>query len=596
MSILQSLVKAYDRLADRGEVSPFGYSAEKIGFIILLNDDGTPYGEPVDMREGEGKKRAAPLRNVPQPAKRTSGIAPNFLWDKTAYVLGITAGEGKRTGAEHLAFVERHSELLTNTDDVGLIALRKFLELWTPDQFETIGWSEEMKDQNVVFALGSEYRQRMIHERPASRALWASLSSVLEGTQGACLVTGARGKLARLHPAIKGVWGAQSSGGSIVSFNKESFASYGHEQGDNAPVSEAAAFAYTTMLNSYLEKGSPNRIQIGDASTVFWADASKVAYAEEAEDIFMALLADKSADERNEEKMSAKKVEAILSKIREGRPFIDVKPDLPEGVRFYVLGLAPNAARLSVRFWIEDDFGVIAQRFIRHYEAMRLDPPPKDAHPSIWRCLIETATLGKSENIPPQLAGDWLRAILTGNNYPQTLLATLLMRIRSDRDVNALRIAMLKSILVRNFNLTKEAPVSLDKANTEKGYVLGRLFATYEQIQRAALGDKVNATIKDKYYGSAAVQPRKVFGILETNSANHLSKVGKSKPGSKTYFQNTMAEIMELMSPDKEPFPAQLPYQQQALFGLGYYHQRSEFFRSKTVTDSTLTDSMELGA
>ncbi len=573
MTILASLAKAYDRMADRGEVSPFGYSAEKVGYIILLNDDGASAGMPIDMREGEGKKRTAPLRNVPQPAKRTSGIAPNFLWDKTAYVLGITAGESKRTALEHAAFVERHRDVLAGSDDIGLTAIQKFASDWLPQQFEILGWPADMKDQNVVFALASEYHERMIHDRPAARELWARISIVGGGTEGACLVTGEHGALARLHPAIKGVWGAQSSGGSIVSFNKDSFTSYGHDQGDNSPVSEAAAFAYSTMLNSFLEKGSANRIQIGDASTVFWADASDVAASGDAEGLFMAML------QQVDESMQSAKVKTILDKIREGRPFTEVRPNLHPGVRFHVLGLAPNAARLSVRFWIEEDFGEIARRFVDHFEAMRLDPPPSNAHPPIWRCLIETATLRKSENIPPQLAGDWLRAILSGNRYPQTLLANLLMRIRSDKDVNALRVAILKSILIRNFK--KEAPVALDKANTEKGYILGRLFAIYEQIQSAALGRNVNATIKDKFYGSAAAQPRKVFAMLDKGSANHLSKIGKSSPSWKISLERHLSELMDSMDPANDPFPAQLPHQQQALFALGYYHQRSEFFRAK---------------
>ena len=165
----------------------------------------------------------------------------------------------------------------------------------------------------------------------------------------------------------------------------------------------------------------------------------------------------------------------ILDAIRQGRPIAELKPDLPQGVRFYVLGLSPNAARLSVRFYIEDDFAEIANRYLAHVERMRLDPPPKEEAPSIWRLLIETASQRKSENIPPNLAGEWLRAILTGAPYPLTLLSTLLMRLRADHDVNALRVSILKSVLIRNFDV--EAPVSLDPENNDSGYLLGRLFA-----------------------------------------------------------------------------------------------------------------------
>jgi CRISPR-associated protein Csd1 len=580
MSALASLVNAYDRMAVRGEVPPFGYSQEKIGFLIPLNPDGTVAHGPIDLRQGAGKKKTARLMPVPQPAKRTSGIAPNFLWDKTAYVLGVTATEGKRTSREHEAFLNNHRDWLASSNDEGLQAFLRFLETWVDDQFAQLGWSEEMKDQNIVFALESERLDNiMIHDRAAARNLWARLAGAGEKNEAACLITGQRSPVARLHPAIKGVWGAQSSGASIVSFNLDAFTSYGHAQGDNAPISEASAFAYTSALNHFLDRDSGHRIQIGDTSTVFWADASDVPAAEQAESFFRVII-----DEKAAEAVEEKKVESILAKLRSGRPIEDFKPDLPPGVRFFVLGLAPNAARLSVRFYIEEDFGVIAERYLRHLQRMRIDPPPKEEAPSMWRLLIETAVLRKSDNIQPNLAGEWMRAILTDAPYPFTLLSTLIMRLRVDHNINALRVAILKSILIKNFKM--EVPVSLDPECKESGYLLGRLFAVYEQIQVAALGRNVNATIKDKFYGAASAQPRKVFHLLESGSSNHLSKIGKQKPGLKVNLEKAVGAIMESMSPDGDPFPASLPDKSQALFGLGYYHQRNQFFHKSEKSSS----------
>lgn len=570
MSALASLVRAYDRMATRGEVPAFGYSQEKISFVIPLNPDGTPAGKPIDMRQSEGKKRMPRTMLVPQPAKRTSGIAPNFLWDKTAYVLGVTAGEGKRTSLEHEAFRTRHREWLDGSDDEGLQALSRFLDAWRLECFSEWAWADDIKDQNVVFALESERLDNvMIHDRQAARDLWARLSSAGEKNKAACLVTGEYAPVARLHPAIKGVWGAQTTGGSIVSFNLDAFTSYGHEQGDNAPVSEMAAFAYTSALNHFLARRSGHRIQIGDASTVFWADASDAEAAASAEGIFAGLLAP-------DEKVEAMAVGNILAKLRSGRAIEDFNPDLPQGVRFFILGLAPNASRLSVRFYLEDEFGAIAKRYLRHLERMRLDPPPRDENAPMWRLLAETAPLRKSENVQPNLAGEWMRAILTDTPYPLTLLSTLIMRMRVDGDANGLRIAVLKSILIRNFG-KEETPVALDTEYKEPGYLLGRLFAVYEQIQSAALGG-VNASVKDKFYGSAAAQPRKVFHLLEAGSANHLSKIGKQNKGRQVNLEKLVGSIMEQMDPD-EAFPASLPDRSQALFGLGYYHQRNEFFR-----------------
>lgn len=574
MSALASLVHAYERMRD---APAFGYSLEKIGFEIALNADGSLAGAPTDRREGEGKKKAPKLMLAPQPVKRTSGIAPNFLWDKTSYVLGVTAGEGRRTAEEHAAFVARHEAALRNSNDEGLRALLRFLESWRPEDFDRLGWLEEMKDQNVVFSLESDRRKNIrIHDRPAARALWARLCAEGDKTEAVCLVVGDRAPIARLHPAIKGVWGAQSSGASIVSFNLDAFASYGHEQGDNAPVSEAAAFAYTTALNRFLEKGSGHRIQVGDASTVFWADASDAEAIGEAEGLFAALLGAEAVDERAE----TKKIAAILDAIRQGKQLADLQPELPQGVRFYVLALSPNAARLSVRFYVEDEFGEVASRYLAHVERMRIVPPPREESPTIWRFLIETASQRKSENIPPQLSGDWLRAILTDAPYPLTLLSTVLMRLRVDHDVNALRAAMLKAVLIRNFDMEKEAPVALDPENDNPGYLLGRLFATYEYAQTQALGGSVNATIRDQYYGTASATPRAVFPLLQRKATHHLSKLRKEKPGLAVNLDRKIGEICELADPEGLFVPT-LSAQRQALFAIGYYHQRNDFYRGR---------------
>ena len=312
MSALASLVRAYERMGNNA--APFGYSTEKIGFLISLNADGSVAGKPIDLREGDGKKKTSKPMLVPQPTKRTSGVAPNFLWDKTSYVLGVTAGEGKRTAEEHAAFVARHRHALQGADDEGLHALLRFLENWRLENFVLPDWPEEMKDQNVVFSLDSDRLKNIrIHDRPAARALWARLGSEGEKSEAICLITGEHGPIARLHPAIKGVWGTQSSGASIVSFNLDAFTSYGHEQGDNAPVSEAAAFAYTTALNRFLEKGSAHRVQIGDASTVFWAVASDCEAAALAEEVFGGFI-DAHEMARDDERVGFKKVGAILKR------------------------------------------------------------------------------------------------------------------------------------------------------------------------------------------------------------------------------------------------------------------------------------------
>jgi CRISPR-associated protein Cas8c/Csd1, subtype I-C/DVULG len=588
MSILASLARAYDRLPDAPEP---GYSAQNIGVLVSLNADGSVAGV-TPWLDGEGKRRKPRPMPVPQPVKRTAGIAPNFLWDKTSYVLGVTAGEGKRIADEHAAFKERHEKELAGTDDPGLQALLLFLRQWTRDQFTAPLWPDELKDQNVAFVLEADRRSHLwLHDRPAAKALWARVSADAAGTKQICLVTGEAGPVARLHPAIKGVWGGQSSGGSIVSFNLDAFESYGHSQGDNAPVSEAAAFKYTTILNRFLERDSGHRIQIGDASTVFWADASEKKKAKVAEGSFFAMLADTS--DAAVDKAETEKIGILLARLRKGEQLETIDAGLAEGVRFHVLGLAPNAARISIRFHFEDDFGVLARNYQRFVEDMRIEPTWREPYPALWRYLVETAVLRKRENVPPNLAGEWMRAILAGTNYPLTLLSTVLSRIRADGEINALRVGILRAVLVRNFRRMpdtgdkyREAPVALDPENKNKGYLLGRLFAVYEQAQTSALGRNVNATIKDKFYGSASATPRNVFALLNRGSVNHLAKVGKERPGQRVNLEKAIAGIMEAMSPEKDPFPKSLNAEEQALFGLGYYHQRQEFFRSRDTAST----------
>lgn len=584
MTILSALARAYDRLPD---APPYGYSTEKIGFCIVLNPDGT-VAEVADLRDTD-KKRSPRVMQVPQAIKRAVNIAPNFLWDKSAYVIGIARDGAKRVEDVHAAFRAAHLDWLAETDDAGLVALRQFLTAWQADQFTAPLWPDDIRDANIVFRLATEFA--FLHDRPAARALWARIGAEGASDSQMCLVSGNAAPVARLHPSIKGVWGAQSSGASLISFNLDAFSSYGHDQGDNAPVSEAAAFAYTTALNRFLAD-QRHRLQIGDASTVFWADASEPEVAEEAEGLFVGMF-DSAADDKTaedegiaaDEAIATAKVGAKLGAIREGRLLAEVLPRL-HGVRFHVLGLSPNAARLSVRFWWESDFGALVAHYQRYLRDMALDPPPREGWPPLWRYLSELAVQGKRENVPPRLAGDWMRAILTGGAYPLTLLSTVLMRIRADGNVNALRAAILKSILIRNFQ-SREAPVALDPGNLNKGYILGRLFAVYEEVQRAALGGNVNATIKDKFYGSASATPQKVFRTLDAGSQNHFSKLRKQSAGRAVNLEKLLTSITDLMEPGNDPYPASLAAAEQALFGLGYYHQRSDFFRRREEKDET---------
>lgn len=576
MTILQSLESYYRRLP--GVAEP-GWSPEKFGWSIVLSRQGEPV-DVEDIHDLLGKKPRPKLHAVPAAVKRTVGIAPNFLWDKTAYVLGRTAGEGKRTAQEHAAFVATHLERLAGHNDEGLAALRRFLEKWAPERFDAPPFKPEMLDANVMFRLDSD--RCYIHERPAARALVATGQGGAEEEGILCLVTGERGAAARLHPTIKGVEGAQSSGAPLVSFNRDAFTSLGKEQGENAPTSEAAAFRYGAALNHLLTRDGPNRLRrpVGDATVVFWADASD-AQAGEAADSFFA----QCFDSDNLEEAQAYQIRKQLDAVAAGKPLAEVCPAIEPGTRFHVLGLSPNAARLSVRFWLSDTLDAFAQRLARHHEDLRIEPAPMGwgAAPSVNRLLVNTTALQREyKNIPPLLAGEVMRAVLSGTRYPLSLLSAALVRLRAgDNAESGWHAAAIRAVLVRlnrrNPEISEqgETPMSLKRDHANPGYQLGRLFAVYELAQRAALG-KVNATIRDRYFGAASTTPASVFPLIVRGGQNHLAKVRKDKPGWATLIERELEEINDRFEPRPDGiWPRSLRLQDQGEFAIGYYHQRA---------------------
>lgn len=594
MSILQSLERYYDRMAARNEVEPPGYSREKIAFAIILSTDGKPVAVR-DLRQQNGKKLVPRLISVPAAVKRTVGILPNLLWDKSAYVLGRTLGTGKRTAEEHAAFKKKHLGLLAGTNDAGLAALRNFQESWKPDRFDAAPFVADMLDANLVFRLDGD--SVLLHEREAARAIVAGQAES-GGETAFCLVTGRRGPIRRLHPAVKNVDGAQSSGAALVSFNLDAFTSYGKEQGDNAPTSEYAAFRYGEALNRLLDRTSRNRVKIGDATVVFWADTSEnkgvgEAEAKAAEEFMAGWFTAASRETQEEDEQEAAKLNDALQLLRKGRPVEDLQLGLKTGTKFHILGLSPNAARLSVRFWLSDDFSAFALRLAEHAADLNLDPKPFGwgaKPPAIQRLLVKTtALMEKFENIPPLLAGEMTRAVLMGGRYPHSLLAAAITLLRAGDDpATGWHAAAVKAVLSRDLrlkNAKEEIPVSLDRDNPNQAYQLGRLFAAIETAQRAALG-KVNATIRDRYFGAASATPASVFPILLRGVQNHLGKLRKTGKG--IWLEREIEEITSRLTPQ---MPRSLKLEEQGRFALGYYHQRRGQFPNREA--ETEIETME---
>ena len=591
--ILQALHQHYHRLLQRGEAGLplYGYSQEKISHCITLSADGAVVGV-VPLLDTSGKKPLPRSLSVPQPEKRTVAIAPNFLWDKTSYVLGVSA-TSKRADKEHAAFKQFHVGCLRDEQDEGLRALLRFLAQWAPENFTAPHFTPDMLDSNLVFRLQGE--RQFLHDRPAAVALRARLLAPDDEAAAVtlpCLVTGELRPAARLHPAIKGVNGAQSSGASIVSFNQDSFNSFGKAQGENAPMSDEAAFAYTTLLNHLLRRDSGNRqrLTVGDTTVVFWAEAEDAAEAQAAEELFGASF---GLEQPDTSEQATQKLHLALQLVAQGRPLADIDPRLQPGTRMVVLGLAPNASRLSIRYWLRDSLGALAERLRAHAQDLALEPAPWKTPPTPWRLSLCTAPTrdnkAKAEDVSPLLAGELMRAILTGGRYPQSLLANLVMRMRADGDISGLRVALCKAVITRDRRLaattdnTKEVPVSLDVQFEDPAYLLGRLFAVLEGAQRAALGGQVNATIRDRYFGAASATPALVYGMLLHNAQNHLARVRKDKPGLAVNLERDIREIVDKLPPH---LPKSLNLKSQGTFAVGYYHQAEARFKKFAPTEA----------
>lgn len=548
-----------------------GFSRQKIDFSLIID----PAGNVIDvrpMREQRGKKTVAKLLSVPNP-QRTSNVMPNFLWDKTAYIFGVTATESIRTAREHEAFRKAHLSSLADASDPDLISFREFIQKWCPERFALPPFTPEMLDTNFVVEVDGT--RRFIHEADEARQILAQEQSGSNDVRF-CLVSGGEAPITRLHPVIKNVRGAQSSGAPLVSFNAPAFESFLQKEGAGAPTSEDAAFRYGNALNRLLASDS-NKLQLGDATTVFWADTSisGEAAAAASEALLGAIFGSVERRDTDYDAVEAAKIRDRLETLAAGRPTqiddVDLKPD----TRIHILGLSPNAARLSVRFWLADTLGHLAQNLAAHAEDCRIEPLPWRTPPTINRLLVKTVAMQeKFENIPPLLAGEVARAILTGGRYPRMLLSTAIIRIRAGDDPGeGWHAAVIRAVLQR---LPKEgAPMSLDKEEPSPAYRLGRLFAVLEAAQYNALG-RVNATIRDRYFGAASATPASVFPLLLRGGQNHLANLRKEgKAGG------LEREIEDIMAGLATELPRSLRLEDQGRFAIGYYHQRAARFAKK---------------
>jgi len=615
--ILQALNRYYDILLEdedlKDDFARFGYGTVDVSFALDISKEGELLNVlPLFVQVPRGKKmieRPRPMIVSARIKKAGSNPPSNFMCENSAFMLGIS-GEDE-TNPEYSSkrfetFCKFHNELLTDIDNDGACAVLKFLDSHNPAQArEQAVISRQLeailKGGNLVFRLNGKF----VHDEPAIRTAWETYLAGKDAMIMQCLVTGDIAPVARLHPSLKGVSGTLQGRGTLVGFNKPSFRSYNRdskaEKGLNSPISEKATFAYTTVLNYLLSDANPNKkLFLGDTTVVYWAESENRAY----ESAFASFVDPAELEQDNSTKQTGRKkaekaLQTVTDKVKRAK-MIDLDALLDdlkdEDPRFYILGLSPNAARVSVRFFITDPFKKIIDNIKAHYRDLAIvkEYEEQPNYLPVWRIINETVSKkAKEKNAAPLLAGAVFHAILINAQYPAALYYAIINRIRADMDnqekgkkkiekINYVRAAIIKAFLIRKYrhqeNSLKEVlTMALNEQSTIPAYLLGRLFAVLEGAQKeAAKPAKLNATIKDRYFTSACANPASVFPVLLRLSQHHISKAEYGH-----IWDRRIQEIMWKLDVEKKPYPKRLTLDKQGVFILGYYHQRADFFKPK---------------
>ncbi len=581
--ILQALYDYYQRKKDT--LPAEGFELRELKFIIVINRKGE-FKDLVDQREKKKGKQYILPKSIGRSGAN-SWQTTYLLWDHYGYVLGYPKGTEKEAREmakkQHRAFLEKIKKLPQDVkNDVGVQAILSFYgKKQIAEVKKHTNWKDciEIPGCNLTFRLDGE--TELIPQRNVIVKYQISTTSEnneIEDNEdikpliGNCLVTGEKGIIARLHTATP-ILGSKSNA-KVVAFQKNSgFDSYGKKQAFNAPISLKTEAAYSTALK-YLLSTSTNKIIISDSTIVFWSENTPKAI--NLEEIISWVVATQTTNEENPDSR-IQVVKALYDSVFTGR--LSQEKDS----RFYVLALAPNAARISVRFWRTGTVEEFGKRIYQHFEDFKIAHGPKEPeHLSLYQILSSTALQYKMENIPPNLTGKVIESILDGTPYPVTLMQQCMRRIRAERQVNRSRAAILKAYLNRFnriYKLTeKEILMALDKSNTNPGYLLGRLFALLEQVQLHANDFKeLNSGIRDRFYGAFSTSPTTVLPLLEKLYGHHLAKTKNSKK----FYEDLKSEICIKLN--TQNIPAHLPLNQQTYFTIGYYHQRQDLFNSKKI-------------
>lgn len=576
--LLQSLVKLYEAWAEKGEIEKLGWNPVKISYGISLDEEGN-VDEIIHLKTNapKGNKEIPSLISLPMPVKRSVGVASNFLYDNATYVFGYdNSNKPDRAKQCFDCFRNVGNKVLENSNDEFSTVIKKFLQ---KDYSEFENLSDLLTELNCtettvddILNKGANLLLMPLGKFPTdSKAICESWNSYYEHSdapKGVCLVTGKDDHIAKLHPVIKNIRGAQAAGASLVSFNATAFDSYGKENGYNAPVSEYAAFAYTSALNK-LVSDNDHKVFSGDTTVVCWTEDGESAY----QDVFAGIF-------NSDDEVKQKNLHDTIVSIVNGNEVKWEGIPLNPSNNFYILGISPNSARLSVRFFIQNTFGKVIENLLKNQQRMEMVKPgfEKFNYIPLWRILGETVNKkSRDKKCKPHLAGDVLNSIINDYNYPSTLYYGILGRISAEQNINWVKASVLKAYLLKNYDskYKEEITVDYNENSNNKAYLLGVLFSNLEEIQNTA-NPGIKSTIRDRYFTAASSTPSRVFPILIDLAQNHIKKI--PNVGAKVNCQKMLTETMSKLG---DKFPNRLKLDEKGMFQLGYYQRTQERFTGK---------------
>ncbi|MGI6361762.1 MAG: type I-C CRISPR-associated protein Cas8c/Csd1 [Bacillota bacterium] len=594
--ILQELFDYYDVLASdaNAKISPSGFEENSAAYEAVLSEEGDLLSIRSLVKDKKRKTLVMP-QNMKGPSISASPVCDNF-----AYIFGVSGSKGEKQLEEKKwqTAKDLHEELFGQAQSKEAQAIVKFFDKWDINE----AWdNEQILDNysetgnafagNVIFRLrGTEH---YFHECKEIEDIWLAENQRKDIDAGQeirqCSITGEFAPIARLHEKFSGVKGAMSTGASLVCFKKDSDHSYNLTQLYNAPVSQEAMFKYSTALK-HLLSSTEQKMYIGEDTVVFWASSNDKRYTGifsnlfEGESTANALSKETKADSKTEEI-----IKSVLQSGQDGlfNEKLNLEGDLDPNTRFCILGLAPNAGRISVRYFYKDTFGAFCERIKAHYDDIKI--VGNKPHIKIRSLLYATvSSKSRDKKVNPLLGGAVMRSILTGAAYPQLLLNQTIIRTKTETMITHARAAIIKGFLMRkNRILKKEEQLTmyLNQESKNVAYVLGRTFAILEMIQKKALDQNINTTIRDKYFSTACSNPALVFPNLIKLSQHHLAKI------EGIYFDKLLGQCISLI--EGESFPKTMNMEDQGRFILGYYQQNQKLYEKKDTAAAQISEEVD---